>query len=252
MLALSPEEKSVLAEGGKSKKHSIARIALDETETSVLVRRSLFTHHLLMLHLNVFFRGRDGSVIEHSVAVPPCFLEDQSSECVLDALQHRFGRLMVPGGAANDDVDSLSVIILNSDSHAALIRLAKYMTAALAGTSKRCITVHSRCQMHQFFACLARMVRSFDLIDGMFCATCLLHRGGTMKALQKEVHADIKRVIKFSYTPPAEEDIAYNRTLLTYVDLMDAHQTKEYLFFFKCCGCFAFIEMMKMRCWLGR
>ena len=217
------QEKEVLASVGAGK-HTIMRIALDETETLVLVEKSNFSHHMLMLHLNVFFRAIDGSVTEHSVAVPPYIIEDQSTECVLDALQDRFGKLVFSSGPT----DCVKVIILNSDSHKALIRLGKHMTESLAGPSTRCITVHGRCQMHQYFSCLARMVKGFDLINGMFCATCLLHRGATMKGLQKAVHADIKRIIKLSYAPPREEDKAYNRALLTYLDQMDVYQTQEY------------------------
>ena len=135
-----------------------------------------------MLHLDVFSRASDDACTIQHVAAPPMFIADQSAECVMDAVQNRFGGVV---WAAGDD--SLRVLILNSDSHSALVRLAKHFgrQAQLAGPAAKVLSVHSTCQMHKFFACLARMVKGFELINGMFCSTLLLHKGPTMRKLQK-------------------------------------------------------------------
>ena len=101
-----------------------------------------------MLHLEVFFRASDDACSIHHVAAPPMFIADQSAECVLDAVQNRFGGVV---WAAGDD--TLRILILNSDSHSALIRLAKHFgrQAQLAGPAAKVLSLHSRCQMHQFF-----------------------------------------------------------------------------------------------------
>ena len=72
------------------------------------------------------------------------------------------------------------------------------------------------------------MVKGFELINGMFCSTLLLHKSPTMRKLQKAVKEDIRSRLRFSYAPPREEALTLNRAMLFYLDQMDIYQTREY------------------------
>ena len=126
---------------------------MDETETHMSSGQGkdeiIQTEHFLMLHVDIF-ASHGVRVHNHSVAVPPIFIVDQSTESVLEALHIRLGSILW----APRVVGGLRALIINSDSHGALVRLAKhfsklYREGAPAGGCD--LILHARCQMHQFF-----------------------------------------------------------------------------------------------------
>jgi hypothetical protein len=192
-----------------------------------------------MLHVDVTLRDDVSAVAYHSVAVPPAFIADQSTESVLQAIKQRMGFFIWEGRACHVSRD---VLVVNSDSHSALIRLAKHFAkqahqAASEMETRRLqsgiisgnlhLSIHARCQMHQFFAALSRMVRGFEVINPMFCCTLLVHKGPTMRLLKAEVKSIVTERLRFTYTAVTPEDRAANLQLLAMLDHMDRFQAHE-------------------------
>jgi hypothetical protein len=217
-------------------KHRIFRIAVDETETLVNVHGDISHQHLLMMHGDVFGRSRHG-VSAHSLCLPPAVIRDQSAETVWSAINHIVGTKLWHGS----EKPPVSIVILNSDSHAALVRLAKHLaTLARDGARLACrhfemfhslpmmrLSIHSRCQMHMFFAALGRLVRSVDALNPMFCGTVLLHKGSNMQTLRTHVRGSIAKRIAFTYDPPSIQDRLYNEYLVRLLDCADDLEYRE-------------------------
>lgn len=199
-----------------------------------------------MMHADVFQRFTDMAFQAFSLGVPPAIIEDQSAECVMTAVLARCGDFLWHSGQSS--LPRKSVLVLNTDSHSALVRIAKHLAreANIAAdriqtrlstfggsfslhTDSLHFTIHSRCQMHMFFACLAKMVRGFDILNNMFCATVLLHKSANMKSLRDKVKQRIRNRVRFAYAGPCAEDLAHNQMLVRLLDNVDRFHDEECL-----------------------
>ena len=231
-----------------SELHRVARISLDETETWTLIDGSITLQHLLMLHADFLHRASDNKLTTCSLAQPPAIIADQSAECVLAVLDNQISSIMWSGLCSKPAV---SIFVLCSDSHAALIRLGKHMAGeahrsaellsaqahaagdagvlqlALSRPGSLKLFLHGRCSMHLYFAALSAMVKGLGLLSPMFCGMCLLHKGQNHSRLCALVEKQVSSKLSLTYSPSSPEEHAHNLQLLILLDEVDGFQARE-------------------------
>ncbi len=125
------------------------------------------------------------------------------------------------------------VVVLISDSHGALLRIAKHNAmlsigpANLEALPPRWYSLHGRCMQHMTFGALATLVKSFDVLNSTFCATVLLQRAWDMLALKEEMRRLVQKELQFTYDPPTKADMEHNEHLVQLLDLADDLEQHE-------------------------
>ena len=152
------------------------------------------SHHLMMLAARTLTRTAGGGKQTVDVMLPPAVLCDITARTILAALKSRVHQLM-PLRSTPNSVQG--VVILNTDSHSALKRVANHY-ASLARSGDFPLLLHGRCMMHMFFTGLTSMLSHLQLISPMFCSTILLHKGGNMRNLREQVRAHVARHLRWS------------------------------------------------------
>ena len=146
------------------------RLALDETETPVRIENECTFAHLLMMHGNLYVKTASAAK-ETGVALPCVTIDNQSTECVMNAVDKIVGPLLWGTDAL------VTTLVVNSDSHPALIKLAKLFAKKACDSVDHLIgilgrvefrkvlshprlrqgvmlklSIHGRCVMHMYFA----------------------------------------------------------------------------------------------------
>ena len=186
----------------------------------------------MLQHGLLLQRYRDGTKREHEVVIPPSILENQGAECVLAAVERRRGDVLWPGSPGC----SVSVLILGSDSHRALVRLATRWarsghTTLPADSLRvdRCrMFVHGRRVAHLGFAALATVLSMLDVMSGLFSATVLMHTGQSVQLLHKHVRQLIMAHVSFTYDPGDPADLEKNKFLVRLLGQVDALTIDQY------------------------
>jgi hypothetical protein len=166
-----------------------------------------------------------GDKYHTEIMVPPAILMSQHAECVLAAIMTRCSDFLWPAPRANRAV----VLILASDSHKALVRLAMHwanqanseLPDGHGQLSQARFFLHARCMMHLGLASVTNLLKKLDIINGVFCATHLLHRGKTMDQVRLRVRALIRERLAFEYQPPRPDDVSANLASLKLLDKVD-------------------------------
>jgi len=130
----------------------------------------------------------------------------------------------------------VSVLILGSDSHRALVRLA--MCWARSGhitlpadslRVDRCrMFVHGRRVAHLGFAALATVLEMLDVVNGLLSAKVLTHKGQSMQLLQKHVRQLIMARIRFTYDPGDPADLEKSKSLVRLLGQVDELTIDQY------------------------
>lgn len=182
--------------------HTITSLSIDETEFIMNMPGLRGSHSVMMLHGHVFRRTRDGNTYAEEIAIPPAVLEDKTATTVLAAIKQRAGwffpsPLPEPADAPSGPLGWVqqrgpTCAILISDSAATLINVASHLAAQARGVDDL-LVLHARCLMHRMFGAFVHSVTQLDVINPMYCATCLLHKGHHMRKVKEHVEAIVRR-----------------------------------------------------------
>ena len=191
---------------------------MDETEHMLRVDGDIGTHNVMMLHARLLRRWFSGQVTRHDIMIPPALLSDQGAETLAAAIERRAGPFLVSGGNAR------SVTVLGSDSAKALVKLAG--NRGQAATSDH-MSVHSRCMMHMIFSAFVYTISDLQVINDMFCATTLTHKGLVMKELRTSVRKYIEEHIEIDFTRPDPDVVRQNRAIVSLLNGLDAEASED-------------------------
>jgi hypothetical protein len=78
-----------------------------------------------------------------------------------------------------------------------------------------------------FGVLLGRLLRGLGVVDNMFCASTLLHKGSNMRLLRAEVHKIVDSDLKFCYDEPTGADKAHNAQLVQLLEWADQAMYQE-------------------------
>ena len=152
--------------------------------------------------------GRQKDVRE--IVIPPSIIANTRTATLTKALHLRAGHLLLPQGAG------LRAVIICSGSAKSMLKLARGIAFfADADTA----VVHSFCSMHMLWASIMSMLSMYGLVNGICCATCLLHKARNRRHLRRKLFAHLKPRggnlgLKFRYGRPNPADIEHNETVM--------------------------------------
>ena len=192
-------------------RYQIVELSLDETEHPVTVDGETETHTILMMHVKIFRRDEHQGHC-NDVIIPPALLSDTKSSTLLAAIRKRTGAWLW-----NPRVEH-SVLIMNSDSAKAMIKTSKMLAQSCSPTFS---VIHNFCCMHMLWAAIMAMMRVYDLVNGIFCATCLMHKARNRSRLRLALRAHLRHHLQLVYGHPDPVNKVYNKAVLSLLQYAD-------------------------------
>jgi len=163
---------------------------------------------IVMLHDRVRSRFQYGRHCHEDISVSPAILADISARTLLSAITTRCPWfLKLPRGR------SLFVMILWSDSAPALLSVAKHY-CAVAGGNPYMLFIHALCFMHKLWGAFAATIEHLQVMNLMFCSTCLTHRPGLMHKNRMSCRQLVEAKLVVVWTAPRPQDILRSRKVI--------------------------------------
>ena len=155
-----------------------------ETSENVRCEKTSGSSHIVMMQGRLIsFEERGGAMLHAvDVIIPTTVVDDTTAESSLGVMHLRVAWLF---DAIAKGVPM--VVVLNSDSAKANLRLARHFLA-LAQSSTSLMLLPSRCMMHMTAAAVSHCMQAHHLISPLFCATLQLHHGHIMRKLRSCVN----------------------------------------------------------------
>lgn len=180
----------------------VLEIAFDETEEPITLGQVRSeTVHVMTLHGRIFYRaGMEHNKIE--LVMPPAVLESTSANNLKAALLRRLPWSL-------HSIKSRCkrfVLLVNSDSGAACLRLGRHLSEMAA-------SLPAPCKMHQ--GCLA-MTSIFGLsgfMSAIFCGALLLRRRRVQELLRSALKNFVSKHLVITYSAPSPADQAHSRAV---------------------------------------
>ena len=136
-------------------------------------------------------------------------------------IRKRCGYLFVEDDSG---VDECTVLV--SDSAKSLIKLAAGNVELIKDNQLKSL-LSSRCNQHRFFSAVAHMTcHNLNIMNDLFCATCLLNKGKTKRILHAHIAHGLKS-IPLDFEPSSPDELAHNTALVAILDATD-HDIAEY------------------------
>ena len=160
-----------------------------------------------MMHGRVLHRTADQKDIRE-VVIAPSLIANTRTATLLKALRLRAIHLLWPQGSG------LRVVIMCSDSAKSMLKLARGI-AHFADPDTA--VMHTFCCMHMLWASIMAMLNAYQLVNGIFCATCLLHKARNRRHLRRKlfIHLRGHDGLKFGYGVPNPADIRHTEAVMT-------------------------------------
>ena len=188
--------------------HVITTLAIDETEFSLnLPGAAKGSTSVMMLRGGIFRRFADGTCREEDVVMPPAALEDNSASTLLAAIQDRatwyFG---VPAA-------KLSCAVFSSDSASTMPVVSEHFLVQMMDKPDE-LWIHARCFMHKLWGAFSSSTTDLDIINPMYCCTCLSQKTTFMSKVRKAVRSIVRAKLRFVWTEPLERDVERNARII--------------------------------------
>jgi len=189
----------------------VLQVSFDETTQEV--RNNVSGDQSLLMMSGKFVYLVGSRRIEGDIIVPTTILTEGCAEALLAALELRVPELFV-------EYKCRLVVILNSDSHKACMRLARHFYSVAQNSKMPGITVlHSRCMQHMANAALVYTTNPFKLLNGCFCSTVQMHKGQTMRQLKDQTRVLIDRFLVIEYEAKEQwlDNVPRNRSFVKFL-----------------------------------
>ena len=81
--------------------------------------------------------------------------------------------------------------------------------------------IHNVCCMHMLWAAIMAMMGVYDLVNGIFCATCLMHKARNRSRLRLALRAHLRHHLQIVYGYPDPVNKVYNKAVLSLLQYAD-------------------------------
>ncbi len=196
----------------------VLQLAVDETESVMVVDKSDGTYSLVMSHMRVLRRFQHGHSDKVDVILPTTAVKDTTAESFDVAVAALIGGFLVALQRAAVPV----VTILNSDKAKSIVKLGRAWSAdAKTDETGKKLVFHGHCMMHMMWASLIGSIAHYSIASDLYCASILLHRAYNVQAIKTCLKAYIRQHLRRVFDPPSDAHRVRNEQIVELMEVAD-------------------------------
>ena len=139
------------------------------------------TYDLFKAHGQLHWTTADGTTSIHQLILAPCILSSKKAEVLMAAIK---GRLPISLTEFKQRCQTLSLTLVSDSARSCIcvsraFRGRTQLDAQLNGV----VSVWAPCLMHRTALAVFGLLKVFDILTPLFCATVLLHGAGVFEGL---------------------------------------------------------------------
>jgi hypothetical protein len=196
----------------------VIQLAIDETESYMLVKNEDNVFSLLMLHCRVRRRMQNGDVDQIDVAMPPATVDDTTAESMTSAINYVLSALETELKTSTATV----VRVLNSDKAKSLVKVGRAWSRKVRESDQVGeASLHGHCMMHMMWASLVGSISTYGIASDLYCSSLLLRRAHNISTIAACMKSYIRQNLQRVFDPPPDIYRIRNDAIINLMDVAD-------------------------------